>query len=56
MKDAKGLGRTDRWLENGHGDVRCGMENMINNIAIAACGARRVLDMLGKTLCKLCEC
>ena len=56
MKKVKGLRSTDWWLQNCHGDIKNGIENIVNNIVITMSGAIWVLEISGRTLCKVYNC
>ena len=50
----KGEENNTNWLlENNHGDVKCSIGNIVNNTVIPICGARQMLDLLGRSLSKL---
>ena len=53
MKKEKGWRSTDGQWQNSHGDVKCGIGNIVNNTVIATYGAKWVLDLLGGPLCKV---
>ena len=42
-----GLRRRNWLLQNSHGDVKCSMRNIVNDIQITIYGVRQVLDILG---------
>lgn len=52
VKKVMGLRGTDWWLQNSHGTIKHSRGNIVNDIVISMYGARRVLKLSGKTLCK----
>ena len=46
MKKGEGI-KKYQLVVTKHGDIKCRIENIGNNIIITVCGARWVLDLLG---------
>ena len=53
MKNMEGFRSTHWQLQDGHGDVRYSLENIVKNIVIAVYGVRWVRDLSGRSLSKL---
>ena len=45
VKKVKGLRSMNCWSQNSHGDVKCGIGNVVSNTVTATHGARWVLDL-----------
>ena len=56
MKKVKGLRSTSWWLQNSHGDVNYSIGHIVSYIVITMRGARRVPEISGGSLCKVCNC
>ena len=52
MKKVKGLRSTNWELQNSHEDVNYSLGNIVNDIVTTRYGARWVLEVLERTLCK----
>ena len=56
MKKVKGLRSTNWEFKNSHRNVKYNIENIVSDIAITMCGARRAIKILGGALCKVYDC
>ena len=52
----KGLRSTDWQLQNGHGDVKYSIGNLVNNIIMTMYCARWIQELLGGALSKVYDC
>ena len=53
IKKVKELRSTNWQLQNSHTDIKYNIENIVHNIVTTMHGARWVLTISGKTLCKV---
>ena len=53
---AKGSRSADWQLQNGHGDVKYSLGNMVSNTVVTVCGAGWVLEISRGPLCKVYGC